>query len=571
MVVNSERLDALPSTIGLCLSGGGFRAASFHLGALRYLQRVGLLDRVRILSTVSGGTILGVRYALSLSNGQSFAEFFARMDHDLRRATLFTDILRRLADDEGLSLRSGKKNLITVAAAIYARDWFSNDRGEPYRLDQFQSSPPQPIEELCFNATDFSTGLAFRFQHSRHGLVGNLRHSIDRPLANQLRLSDIVAASSCFPGGFEPLAFPDDFVLDRATADAIDKQLDGHRVCLMDGGVYDNQGIESVLHADRRRVREQKSPMDLFIVCDTDPKSPRLFSIPPPIQTTGKGPITRLLFRFNPRLKWIDHLLWITCFLCLESIAVIGLMVWRQGGQGGARGWSPVLMLFGTIVPLVLAIMVAALTFSLRSLFRSSLLPLVPELKAASWQQLRRIRLWDAVDMLQQRVASLLSLTSDVFMKRIRSLTYSRLYDDPAQVARLMPNFIDHLQPREGRKPYFHDPGTLHGLTIEAEAALREYLRTLPLPSESLEQLAIRAAQVPTRLWFDDPSELDGLLRCGTATTCFNLMRFVIATAPFNPTTRCFEGAAGELWQRLLADWLKFQDPNQIAIDDESF
>src|SRR5919199_5980552 len=42
----------------LCLSGGGFRAALFHLGALRRLNEVGLLSQVDTISSVSGGSII---------------------------------------------------------------------------------------------------------------------------------------------------------------------------------------------------------------------------------------------------------------------------------------------------------------------------------------------------------------------------------------------------------------------------------------------------------------------------------------------------------------------------------
>src|SRR5688572_20200187 len=42
----------------LCLSGGGFRAALFHLGALRRLNELGVLPRVTMITSVSGGSIL---------------------------------------------------------------------------------------------------------------------------------------------------------------------------------------------------------------------------------------------------------------------------------------------------------------------------------------------------------------------------------------------------------------------------------------------------------------------------------------------------------------------------------
>src|SRR5204863_2026365 len=41
----------------LALSGGGFRAALFHCGALRRLNELGVLSQVTTISSVSGGSI----------------------------------------------------------------------------------------------------------------------------------------------------------------------------------------------------------------------------------------------------------------------------------------------------------------------------------------------------------------------------------------------------------------------------------------------------------------------------------------------------------------------------------
>src|SRR6187431_1635599 len=58
--------DESGAKIGLALSGGGHRAALFHLGVLARLAEVGLLRRVEVISTVSGGSILGALYYLHL-------------------------------------------------------------------------------------------------------------------------------------------------------------------------------------------------------------------------------------------------------------------------------------------------------------------------------------------------------------------------------------------------------------------------------------------------------------------------------------------------------------------------
>src|SRR5436853_3326726 len=44
--------------VALCLSGGGFRAALFHLGALRRLNEVDILSQLTTVAGVSGGSVL---------------------------------------------------------------------------------------------------------------------------------------------------------------------------------------------------------------------------------------------------------------------------------------------------------------------------------------------------------------------------------------------------------------------------------------------------------------------------------------------------------------------------------
>lgn len=50
--------------LSLALSGGGFRAALFHLGVLRRLNELGVLSRLDHVSSVSGGSIVAAHIAL---------------------------------------------------------------------------------------------------------------------------------------------------------------------------------------------------------------------------------------------------------------------------------------------------------------------------------------------------------------------------------------------------------------------------------------------------------------------------------------------------------------------------
>ena len=47
----------LVEEIAVCLSGGGYRAMLFHLGALIRLNEAGLLKKLGRISSVSGGSI----------------------------------------------------------------------------------------------------------------------------------------------------------------------------------------------------------------------------------------------------------------------------------------------------------------------------------------------------------------------------------------------------------------------------------------------------------------------------------------------------------------------------------
>ena len=100
---------SLPQNIGLALSGGGYRAAGFHLGVLSYLDYVDLLKQVKMISTVSGGTFTGAKYTLSLVAGQSFQEFYQEYYDFLKNTKLVELALDKLCKK---NVRYHQKGLI---------------------------------------------------------------------------------------------------------------------------------------------------------------------------------------------------------------------------------------------------------------------------------------------------------------------------------------------------------------------------------------------------------------------------------------------------------------------------
>ena len=154
----------LPKSIGVCLSGGGFRAAAFHLGALAYLQRVDLLKRVTTLSTVSGGTITGAMYAVSRLEQLPFIEFYKQYYETLEKQQhadhdpLIKQGLRYLGSGDATDSLSARRNLIASMAEAYSQHLFIHGQQQrPYLLGDLLNGDTEPLTEITFNATDFST------------------------------------------------------------------------------------------------------------------------------------------------------------------------------------------------------------------------------------------------------------------------------------------------------------------------------------------------------------------------------------------------------------------------------
>lgn len=217
--------------IGLALSGGGFRAAAFHLGVLRGLRAAGRLERVAVVSGVSGGALLAAAWVAT--GREDLDAFTARM-----RAFLSRDLKRRLLwaalrPDRLLRLLAQPSYSLTeVLAAVLDREVFHGRT-----LGALSAVRPR----LVLNATCVNHGTAWRFTPERIGdWVLSTR---DRDTLGAFKVVRAVAASAAFPGGLSPL------VVDGASVFA------GHadaprEVLLTDGGVDDNLGVSALAHEE---------------------------------------------------------------------------------------------------------------------------------------------------------------------------------------------------------------------------------------------------------------------------------------------------------------------------------
>ncbi|WP_404302704.1 patatin-like phospholipase family protein [Alicycliphilus denitrificans] len=219
-----------PKRIGLALSGGGFRAAAFHLGVMRRLAALGILDHIDLFTCVSGGSIAG---GAVVKNWADPARLDT-LDKYLRtRSVAVSSVIGGVLDPF--------ESRLDKLAASYDRDLFKGAA-----LDAFGSGP-----RIYFNATNLATGNMFFFVAGGGGPAEMGEHELGVVAAPGFPVCRAVAASSAFPPVFPPL---------RLDASAYAHASSVEYVTLTDGGVYDNMGINPLLRA--------RNALDYVIVSD---------------------------------------------------------------------------------------------------------------------------------------------------------------------------------------------------------------------------------------------------------------------------------------------------------------
>ena len=520
--VSNESSQATFDEIALSLSGGGYRAAAFHLGTLKTLNALGLLARTRVLSTVSGGTITGAAWADSLAENISFDEFHQKLKSFLEETNVIEKSLANLSASVSINGFTAMPSLIRAAAQIYAAPDFLGGK----TFGSLVGDRSVQLKEIVFNATDFRTGNAFRFQlsNSPHVSTGNNKSSVKQSVNEHIRLADIVAASSCFPSGFEPLRFPSDFVWGRGTAAEL-REIKGtlgerfeNEIGLMDGGVFDNQGIDSI-----ERIYERKNnEIGLYIVSDTDQRNAVLFESPIVPQS---GRLT---------LAQATVLLWLLMTASLMTIIAIVVDAVQTSRTTGISLWRGIFLYF---VPFLLAAGVAVFLARGRSLGRELLGKFNEETGIDVWRNFKNLSVRAVIEILASRAKSLVAMASSVFMKRIRDLGYNRIFASPDFQTKVIANIIYDL-----------DNESWWGAEIKS-AGLQ--------PSDRLRQIAVRAEKYPTNLWFTNPDDLENLILCGEATMCFNVLKYLLryrASEISDPNS-----AEAELYLTTLKHWQSLQ------------
>ncbi|KQU67927.1 MULTISPECIES: patatin-like phospholipase family protein [unclassified Rhizobacter] len=206
--------------VALALSGGGFRAALFHLGVLLYLRDSGQLSQVSRISSVSGGSVT--------------AAYVLMHWDDFRDDAKCADVTRKLVafaqcNVIGPIYRSFFRRTQRLRS-LYGKGLFGAAKLTTLR--------PGGAPTLFILATNLTSGEPLAFS------ADGLHRGLDSPpVPVEIDVARAVAASSAFPVVFPATA------LSRAELGLTRQEMPAERIWATDGGVRDNSGLEFLFGA----------------------------------------------------------------------------------------------------------------------------------------------------------------------------------------------------------------------------------------------------------------------------------------------------------------------------------
>jgi NTE family protein len=216
----------------LCLSGGGFRAALFHLGGATRLNELGILSTIDTVSAVSGGSIFAAHLQERVRPWPARGEVFKDWENLVARP-----------------FREFVANDLRTAAIVRRFTSFSPGAAADVLASRYTRLSPRALSELpetpsfVFSATDLAFGVNWIFERTR---MGDYQAGHMEP--PDWTVARAVAASSCFPPVFDPV--PIGIAPEKLTGGNVPKSTERDRLIrglrLTDGGVYDNMGLEPV-------------------------------------------------------------------------------------------------------------------------------------------------------------------------------------------------------------------------------------------------------------------------------------------------------------------------------------
>lgn len=222
-----------PAAVGLAFSGGGYRASLFHTGAVLRLNELGILAKATRIASVSGGSITTgilamnwdkIDWSSGIASHEDMTEHFVKPVMD--------------ACSKNIDVGIGFAGLLPgVSAGNALANMYDKHIFGYKKINTITNS-----RRFLFCAANLQTGGLVRFTRD---YVADARAFFST--TNTIKLSEAVAASS----GFPPVLAPIRMDLTGETVTIPEGARYDHiklrtKPVLVDGGVYDNIGLEPI-------------------------------------------------------------------------------------------------------------------------------------------------------------------------------------------------------------------------------------------------------------------------------------------------------------------------------------
>jgi predicted acylesterase/phospholipase RssA len=583
--------------IALSLSGGGFRAAAFNIGMMSFLNTIkfpsddkkqSLLDHVVFTASASGGSFTAAFYGMYKLQGRPFEECYRDFINLLKGDSILQKALNTLNDDSqwGVPGKGKTRNLINAFAKVYDTEMF---KGQTFGI--FDDQHPPIDFSVCFNSTEFYRGLSFRFQidstpGSREFLGSRAVYfrKTGNDAYQKLKLGDILAASSCFPAGFEPIVWPKDFTYDHSLTG---KSLSGEELKnaivlsdydmstsyleqemgLMDGGINDNQALYSTMMANDRK----NGGYDLIIVSDVasyfmDPYEEP--SAKPEDGIRGKT-LSDYYNVFKGSLKKVSSIL--STGLVLSLVLLLGAVASILWGQGNLKAAGYIALGFSIACFTMFLVAIIWKRKKLKTAFdeddlkdyishylerlkigRNFSKPIIDSLLS----YLSRTKLGVLENMLKTRLYSVLIMVMDVNLKHVRRLIYEMFFEDGRYNNRRVYNVIYELSSFNYSNRDFRIRKRLSWDPTEDEKDI------LLIGTGKLQEVAESARLMGTTLWFDQSNEskFRDIIVCGQFTICSNLLEYTMSLENAEGLSEGDQKIIADIKDQLLVSWEGFKN-----------
>jgi len=226
----------LDVSLGLSLSGGGSRAAAFHRGTVKALEELGLVENLSVVSTISGGSIFGAAWMASRKRGEDTGQFLWEMGRELGKGFI----------GRSIRFRAVKMLVPGLTRTNVLADTFDSIFFRGMKLGEIPDRP-----RLCMNVSVLNNGHLGKFTKGEFKCAGIAPPEHPRSYSEPVKMEEYplalaATASAAYPGLLAPI------YLKRGKGGipkgwGRDGLKDHSRFALVDGGVLDNLGVQSLL------------------------------------------------------------------------------------------------------------------------------------------------------------------------------------------------------------------------------------------------------------------------------------------------------------------------------------